>query len=242
MEVNVKDITVSIITPCFNSESSIRDTIESVLYQTYRNIEYIIVDGASTDSTTEIIEEYVPLFQGRLRYVSEPDKGIYNAMNKGIKMSHGQLIGIINSDDYYETDAVEKMVRHYNKGEYQVLYGYMRVMSHDRIRYICKDSHKQLLKSMIPHPTCFISRNIYSDFGLYLERFRLVADYELMLRINKTGRINFQCIPEIITNYREGGASASKRTFYEVSLVRFLYGGLSCRELVNKLINDSLVK
>lgn len=237
----MKNITVSIITPCFNSESSIRDTIESVLHQTYQNIEYIIVDGASTDSTVQIIEEYAPMFQGRLRYVSEPDKGIYNAMNKGIKMSHGQLIGIINSDDYYEEDAVEKMVRQYNEGEYQVLYGYMRVMSHDRIRYICKDSHTQLLKAMIPHPTCFVSRNIYRDFGLYLERFRLVADYELMLRLNKTGKVQFRCIPEVITNYREGGASAGKRTFYEASLVRFLYGGWSCGEFVGKIINDSFI-
>ncbi len=93
---------VSIVTPCLNSEKTIRDTIESVLYQTYKNIEYIIVDGSSTDNTVKIIKEYLPKFHGRMKFVSEKDNGIYNAMNKGIKMSSGNIIGIINSDDYYE--------------------------------------------------------------------------------------------------------------------------------------------
>ena len=111
---------ISIITPCLNSAKTIRQTIESVLNQTYHNIEYIIVDGASMDGTLEIIQEYEPQFQGRLHYVSEPDHGIYDAMNKGIRMSHGNVIGIINSDDYYEQDAVEKMV---GRGEYCDAFG-----------------------------------------------------------------------------------------------------------------------
>ena len=97
---------ISIITPCLNSAKTIRQTIESVLNQTYQDIEYIIVDGASTDGTLEIIQEYEDQFQGRMQYVSEPDNGIYDAMNKGIRMSHGNVIGIINSDDFYEEDAV----------------------------------------------------------------------------------------------------------------------------------------
>lgn len=216
-----------------------RDTIESVLNQAYRNIEYIIIDGGSTDHTIEIIREYEPMFQGRMRYVSEPDKGIYNAMNKGIRMSTGRLIGILNSDDYYEKDAVQKMANRYKKGEYQVLYGYMRVISNDKRPYICKDTHQSILNAMIPHPTCFISREVYRDFGLYLERFKLVADYELMLRLNKTEKVKFQCVQEIITNFRDGGASSGKRALYEVSIVRYLYGGLSGVEFIKKIIADS---
>lgn len=189
--IYMRSLKVSVITPCFNSENTIRDTIESVLYQSYKNIEYIIIDGGSTDCTVDIIREYNDAFCGRMRYVSEADKGIYNAMNKGIRMSSGQLIGIVNSDDYYERDAIEKMAARYKKGEYQVLYGYMRVLSHNRKPYICKDTHQLLLKAMIPHPTCFVSRDIYRDFGMYSEGFKLVADYELMLRLDKTAWLNF---------------------------------------------------
>ncbi len=106
---------ISIITPCLNSEKTIRDTMESVLHQTYKNIEYIIVDGGSEDRTLEIIHEYEHLFNGRLKYISEKDNGIYDAMNKGIRQSKGKLIGIIGSDDYYETDAVEKVAAHMTK-------------------------------------------------------------------------------------------------------------------------------
>ena len=105
------DMKVSIITPCLNSETTIRDTIESVIRQSYQNMEYIIVDGGSTDRTVEIIEEYMDVFAGRLRYISEKDNGIYDAMNKGIQRASGSVIGIINSDDWYEPEAVERAVQ-----------------------------------------------------------------------------------------------------------------------------------
>lgn len=229
---------VSVITPCLNSKNTIQDTMESVLCQSYKNIEYIVVDGGSTDGTVEILKEYALLFGNRMRFVSEKDKGIFPAMNKGIRMSHGQLIGILNSDDYYEKDAVEKMAAQYRAGMYQVLYGYMRVMGLRRKYYICRDRHQQLMEAMIPHPTCFVSRNVYRDFGLYLECFRFASDYELMMRLNRTGKVRFQCIPEIITNFQLGGASSGRRTKYEVALIRFLYGGLSGREFLKKVAGE----
>lgn len=232
---------VSIITPCLNSEKTIRDTIESVLQQSYTNIEYIIVDGKSTDSTLSIIQEYMPLFRGRLKYVSEADKGIYNAMNKGIRLSTGQVIGIINSDDYYEKDAVEKIVQRYVAGKYQVIYGQLCVLTQYGGRYICKDSHKQLLKRMIPHPTCFVTRNVYRDFGLYLESLKLAADYELMLRLNKSGRIEFVSLNDTLANFRLGGASKHRRMRFETDFIRFWYGGLSGKELIEKLVEDIFV-
>ena len=100
---------VSVITPCLNSKETIRDTMESVLRQSYQKIEYIVIDGGSTDGTVEILKEYAPLFGKRMLFVSEKDGGIFPAMNKGIRMSHGSLVGILNSGDCYEKDAVEKM-------------------------------------------------------------------------------------------------------------------------------------
>ncbi len=175
------DVLVSIITPVYNGEKTIRDTIESVLRQTYKNIEYIVIDGASTDHTMEIVKEYEPLFQGRLKCVSEKDSGIYNAMNKGIRLSTGQLIGIINSDDYYEFDAVEKVVSVMSDDFYQVIYGYLRIIEkggESRVTKVHKDSGK-----MIAHPTCFLTRTVYQKYGMFLEWFETFADYELMLRL-----------------------------------------------------------
>lgn len=122
------NIRVSVITPVYNGAEHIRDTIESVLGQTYKNIEYIVVDGGSTDRTMEIVKEYEPLFQGRMKYVREKDKGIYNAMNKGICMSAGQLIGIINSDDYYDRNAVQNIIDNMGDAECHVVYGYLELL------------------------------------------------------------------------------------------------------------------
>ena len=124
----MRDIPVTVITPCYNSEKTIRRTIESVLNQTYSNIEYLIIDGASTDNTVSIAKEYEEAFQGRMKIVSEPDDGIYYAMNKGISMATGELIGIVNSDDYYEKEAVALMVENRTEADYQILYGFQRVL------------------------------------------------------------------------------------------------------------------
>lgn len=227
---------VSIITPCLNSEKTIRQTIESVLYQTYPNIEYIIIDGGSKDKTLSIIEEYLPLFKGRLRYVSEKDQGIYDAMNKGIKMSDGCLIGIINSDDYYECTTVEKVVERYIDGCEQVIYGYQRVLNRDRIVRICKDSHKNLSQNMIPHPTCFVSRKVYRNYGLFLKTFKATADYEFMLRIYREN-VQFIQIPEILTNFRLGGVSSRKRTLIEKNTIRWMFQYISLGEYIEGLLN-----
>lgn len=225
---------VSIITPCLNSEKTIRDTIESVLRQTYKNIEYIIVDGGSTDNTIPIIEEYIPLFQGRLRYISEKDKGIYDAMNKGIKMSRGCLIGIINSDDYYEDATVEKVVDRYRENSEQVIYGYLGLLlGNNRIK-IQNFSHKNLHQNMIPHPTCFVTRKVYQKYGLFRKAFKITADYEFMVRLYEKN-VEFIQIPEVLANFRVGGMSSSSRTLIEKSTVKLLYRYISFREYIHLL-------
>ena len=139
---------VSIITVCWNSEKYIRDTIESVLNQTYKNIQYIIIDGKSTDKTLSIIDEYKERFGDRLTLVSEKDSGIYNAMNKGLALVKGELVGIINSDDYYELDAVEKMVEQYKLHGSGVYYGFERSLK-DEKEYCIVRKNPHFLKETI---------------------------------------------------------------------------------------------
>lgn len=230
---------ISIITPCFNSERTIRDTIESVLNQTYENIEYIIVDGGSTDNTVNIIREYCPLFNGRMRYVSEKDRGVYDAMNKGIRMSTGTLIGIINSDDYYEPDAVEAIKEHMTGDKYQVIYGYCKVWNRGHLTKVLKNRHENLVDGMIPHPTCFVTRDIYRDLGLFLTAFKITNDYELMIRLYKSGKVRFMQADKVIANFREGGLSRDvKRVAREKAFITYYHGMTSFKDMIRELVDS----
>lgn len=227
---------VTIITVCYNCEKTIRQTIESVLHQTYPDIEYIIVDGLSTDGTLNIIQEYEPLFQGRMRYISEKDNGIYSAMNKGIRMAGGQLIGIINGDDYYEPDAVEAAVKNMGSASCQVIYGYMRVLKGSTLKQIGKENHKNLANEMIPHPTCFVTRKTYQKYGLFLEWFKVAADYELMLRLHDKEDVVFTQVKKVQAYFRLGGASNNKKYALEREIARVMHKALSVGEFLNKII------
>ena len=128
-EPNQHNLKVSIITVAFNSAATISDTIKSVLAQSYKNIEYLIIDGCSQDNTLDIIREYEPHFQGRLRWISEKDRGIYDAMNKGITMASGDIVGILNSDDFFTTDnVVEQMVKAFDDKDIDATYGDIHVI------------------------------------------------------------------------------------------------------------------
>lgn len=201
---------VSIITVCYNSEKFIRDTIESVLNQTYKNIQYIIIDGKSTDKTLSIIDEYREHFGNRLTLVSEKDSGIYNAMNKGLALVKGELVGIINSDDYYELDAVEKMVEQYEIHGSGVYYGYCRLLKDEKEFMIERRNADFLQEAQINHPTCFVSNEIYTNNGVFNEKYKIVADYELLLRF-KNKNVPFYAVDAIISNFRLGGISTGTR-------------------------------
>jgi glycosyltransferase involved in cell wall biosynthesis len=206
---------ISIITVCYNSEKSIQATIASVLEQTYANIEYIVVDGSSTDRTLDIIKEYEPKFNGRMRWVSEPDEGIYDAMNKGIAMALGEIVGILNSDDVYTSaDVIADIMRHFAVQQCDAVYGdlvYVDAENTAKIKRYWQAGQykKQLFKYgwMPPHPTFFVKKEIYATCGMFRTDFRSAADYEFMLRVIHKAQITLAYIPKILVTMRTGGAS-----------------------------------
>ncbi|MFW5795076.1 MAG: glycosyltransferase family 2 protein [Bacillota bacterium] len=215
MSKNNENPLVSIITVCYNSEKYIRDTIESVLNQTYDNIEYIIVDGDSNDNTLSIIKEYEPEFNGRMRWISEPDEGIYDAMNKGINMSKGDIIGLLNSDDWYELDTISKVVRTFNKKNADMVHGCMaRYNFNDELDSIYgkrKSMLKFAEKAPYNHPTCFVKKNIYKDFGTFNNKYKIISDYDFMLKIFKSQKVEVVFINEILTNFRLVGVTSTTK-------------------------------
>ena len=230
-------VKVSIITPCLNSAGTISQTIESVLNQTYKDIEYIVVDGGSSDGTVDIIRGYLPRFEGRMRYVSGKDRGIYDAMNKGIRMSHGRLIGIINSDDFYELDAVGNVVAHMTADRYQVIYGHCRVLSNHWVTDVLKNSHHNLADQMIPHPTCFVTRSVYCDFGMFLRTFKIANDYEFMCRLYKSDEVKFIQIRRVLANFRMGGVCSNiERAERESAIIAYYHRMISFRTMVGKML------
>ena len=206
---------VTIITVCYNSSKTIERTLKSVLNQTYSDYEYIIIDGSSTDDTLSIIEDYKPLFGSKLRVISEPDNGIYDAMNKGIRLASGDLIGIVNSDDYLELDALQNIVDAYDGYQYEIIYGMIRTIRDDKEVQVYIKNHENIDEDMIAHPACFITKKIYDDFGLYSLKYKYSADYEFMLRMKRNNEIRFIEIYKIISNFSIDGASSSIASYIE---------------------------
>lgn len=247
-----KHVLVSIITVCYNSSATIRCTLESMLQQTYEHYEYIVIDGASTDDTLEIIRSYAPRFGGRMTIVSEPDSGIYDAMNKGIRKATGELIGIVNSDDFYEDDALEIMVREYTKlqkeqvslygsqREHVVLYGFQRNMAGEDEISVVLYHHLYLSQQMITHPTCFVTRQVYRDFGMFDTTYRSSADYELMLRLLYSEKVYFQPVYEIISNFQIGGMSGSQKGYRETAKLQYRYKFISPMRYMKIIVKSRL--
>ena len=202
---------VSIVTIAYNSEHTIAQTIESVLGQTYPHIEYYIIDGLSTDGTVALAQSYAPQFAAKdIRYtiISEKDNGIYDAMNKGIALCNGEIIGLINSDDWYEPDAVETVVKTYAKQPFDVYYADLRIHMPDGSSWI---KHAKLGKFQTTrhwnHPTTFMRKQVYQQHQYGTEG--LHDDWELILRLKKAGR-RFVVENKVLANFRFGGASNAR--------------------------------
>lgn len=209
---------VSIITATFNSASTIRDTINSVIAQDYANIEHIIVDGASKDSTLDIVKSYGNKIS---RIISEPDKGIYDAMNKGIRAATGDIVGILNSDDFFTTnDVISRIVTEFTEnktidGVYSNLYYVKQDDPNIIVRHWISNPFKQ--KSFFkgwhpPHPTLYLRRDVYEKYGSFNLDLPLAADFELMLRFFERYKIKTKYIDYTTIRMRLGGATSKNWT------------------------------
>lgn len=234
----------SIITPCYNSEKTIERTIRSVIEQTYDNFEYFIIDGGSKDKTVSIIERYKDQYPDKIHYISEPDRGIYDGINKGIRWAlegeDSRLIGIVNSDDYYEKDALKIIADAYlelTENKYCILYGAIRVLKNGQEKSIWINHHSFLPDTMIGHPACFVSKELYQEKGLYSLEFRSAADYEFMLRMFKDPTVLFHPVYNIISNFATGGFSDSKLGDHETKKIKYRFGFMSRKQYFIHLLS-----
>ena len=217
----------TIITVSYNSENTIKNTIESVLAQTNTDFEYIIIDGCSSDNTMSIVKEYKNKFESKgipYKWLSEPDKGIYDAMNKGIDMASGDIIGFINSDDTYTDNALEAVDQASTSNpDFDIYHGILRFYKDGKLSMIHASDDSRLKNGMIEHPACFVRRKTYQEIGGYNTKYSYVADYEFMLRAKKQSR-KFYLVESILANFFDGGASNSYSAYKELVDLQEIYG------------------
>lgn len=204
---------ISLITVTYNSEKTLSETFESVLKQKYDNYEHIIVDGLSKDKTMDIVKSYEKKYNGKLRYISEKDSGLYDAMNKGIKMATGDIIGILNSDDILANDLVfEKIIETFNNDKCDGTYSDLVFMDEETMKIPTRNfiAHKYSKKMgwHPPHPTLYLKKEIYDEIGNFNTSYRIAADLDFMMRMIKSG-YKLSYIKEYLILMRSGGVSTN---------------------------------
>ena len=232
---------ISITTPCYNSAATIERTIKSVLAQKYKNYEYIIVDGGSTDGTLDIICRYEPLFEGRMKWKSEPDKGLYDAFNKGIERSTGLYCWNVNSDDFIELNALQVLSRHIeNHPECPVISGGMHYLtsSGELIRDCISTPQYEEFNYKhngmgVNHPATVVPKVVYDRYGAFDTRFKICADIDWFNRIHKAG-VPVLHINDFITNFVQGGVS-NQSTYQKHAKDRWLLLGKKYNNIIVRL-------
>lgn len=203
---------ISIITATYNSSKTLRNTIESILNQTHNDIEYIIVDGLSKDNTIDIVKEYEPKFNGRMRWISEKDKGLYDAMNKGIKMATGEVIGILNSDDLLMDNNVLHDIATAFDNDTDAVFSNLYFVKQDDISQVVRiwkgSPYKSFTRGWHPaHPTFYVRKEVYEKYGIFDTTFDVSADFELMLRLIEKNKIRTKYLDRFTIRMRMGGES-----------------------------------
>jgi glycosyltransferase involved in cell wall biosynthesis len=228
----MEEITISIITVCHNSALTIRDTIKSVLEQSYSRIEYIIIDGNSIDGTIEIIRSFP---KGISRFVSEPDKGMYDAINKGIKLATGEIVGILNSDDFfYDKDIVKQIAETFMDQQTDAIFGdavFVKPLNTNKlVRYY---SSKNFIPSrfrfgyMPAHPTFYVKREFFEELGYYKTDYKIGADFDLLVRFLYVNHLKYRYIEKPFLIMRMGGIS-NKSIISKITLNKEI--ARACRE------------
>jgi len=213
---------VSIITVVYNAVETIEETILSVIHQEYSHIEYIIIDGGSTDGTLGIIRKY----EDKLGYwVSEKDYGLYHAMNKGIERANGEIIGMINADDYYYPNAVQTVVDAYQPMLYPT-HIFVADIYHNNVLVHGWREHNRYLGAFTPHPSMFVSKVIYERIGVYALNYKISSDYDFMYRAFNVYNLNPLYVAKPIAFFRDGGIASQNifRSYTEEMLVKITNG------------------
>lgn len=225
---------VSIITSCYNRAATIRSAIESVLAQDYNDIEFIVVDGSSTDGSLDIIREYVDRIS---IIISEPDHGMYEAINKGIRVATGEIIGLLHSDDFfYDNGVIGRIVERMKRTHADFLYGDGLFVNPDDTNKVVRNwigGGYRLWKvrhGWLPlHPTCYIRRDVMMRLGLYNESYKIAADSDLLVRYLLTGGLTVTYLNEYIVRMRMGGLStdsAKRKKMWEEDIRVYVSHGL----------------
>lgn len=212
-----KTPSISVITVCRNSAETIGRTFQSILDQGFDGVESIVIDGVSTDGTLDIVEDYQARFKARglnMTVISEPDEGIYDAMNKGLKQCRGELVGILNSDDQYEAGALEHIhCAAQENPKAGIIYGFLRQVISGRELSVYRYNFDFILSDLsagiqaaVQHPTCFVRRSVYDSIGTFDEGYRLAADYDFLLRAKRKG-VKFLGLDEVIATFNSGGVT-----------------------------------
>lgn len=245
---------ISIVTATFNSAKTLRDNIKSVLSQTHQDFEHIIVDGLSSDETMQIVKECEPMYNGRLRYVSEKDTGIYNAMNKGIKMATGDAVGLLNSDDVFgDSMALTAISDAFEESNADCVFGKLYIVDQIDTSKVLRISNSGSYKDGAffrgwhpAHPTFYVKTNCYRNLGYYNEELKIAADFELMLRFIEKEKISTKFIDKVLTLQRAGGVSTkfSGHIKSNLEIIRaFKMNGMSIpltclpRKVIPKVLN-----
>lgn len=202
---------ITVITVAYNSAKTIEDTLNSVAVQTYPNVEYIVVDGASTDETLTFVRNYR---NPNIRLVSEPDKGIYDAMNKGLALASGEVVGFLNSDDFYaDASVLEKIANAFQDPAVDVCYADLVYVTPDNSRVVRYWKSKQFTKGDFAkgwcpaHPTFYVRKSVIERLGLFDQSYKLAADVEFMMRYLERGQVRVAYIPHVLVRMRLGGAT-----------------------------------
>lgn len=205
---------ITIITVCYNSASHIEDAINSVADQDYQEIEHIVIDGNSDDGTQQILDKYSCKIAN---WISEPDRGIYDAMNKGIKKANGDVIGILNSDDFYfDNQVLTKVAKAFSDEETDAVFGDLIFvdptdLSQTVRTYSSNSWHPgKFAKGYMPaHPTFFVRKKFYEKYGLFETDYKIAADYEMLIRLLYVHQLNYKYLPLKMVKMRKGGVSSN---------------------------------